>query len=424
LDLFSIERSKRIWDLKINNLNRNYDVVGVFNFDYGSPVPVYVNWKDLGIQGNTLVHVFDFWNKEYIGAFEKGIAVELPQTSCRVLTLVPATDKIQLVSTSRHITQGWLDLVNLSYDDKKMTYSGTSRIIKNDPYELRFAFPKGTNYKIKSVSAKTSLGSMPAKIYNHQGWSVVEFTSGTSTDVKWDIVFELSQLYKIPTEEPTQLWTEIDGFDGVNIRWVHRLQTSIGYQVYLNGELLGFTPNTVFPLRNLNSDQEYTVEVRTVGQDFSVGEKKASLKFSLKPMIPQQMYLSDLVPEREGKGWRLPEKNLTILGKGMKMGGKSYAYGLGIPSNSEMEYNLKGQFTTFTALVGIDDENKKENEAEFIVLGDSKELWRSGMITNQIPPKQVNVDIKNVKKIVLKVVRGTNGASGDQTNWADPVVIR
>ena len=33
LDLFPSERNKRIWDLKINHLGRNYDVVGVFNFD-------------------------------------------------------------------------------------------------------------------------------------------------------------------------------------------------------------------------------------------------------------------------------------------------------------------------------------------------------------------------------------------------------
>ena len=33
LDLFSSDRNKRIWDLKVNHLGREYDVVGVFNFD-------------------------------------------------------------------------------------------------------------------------------------------------------------------------------------------------------------------------------------------------------------------------------------------------------------------------------------------------------------------------------------------------------
>jgi hypothetical protein len=68
---------------------------------------MFVGWKDLGLPNDRRVHVFDFWNREYLGAWEKGVSVELPPTSTRVLTLVPATDQIQLVSTSRHITQGW-----------------------------------------------------------------------------------------------------------------------------------------------------------------------------------------------------------------------------------------------------------------------------------------------------------------------------
>ena len=88
-----------------------------------------------------------------------------------------------------------------------------------------------------------------------------------------------------------------------------------------------------------------------------------------------------------------------------------------------MEYNLKGRFSTFTAVVGIDDENKKEGEAEFILIGDGKELWKSGTMTNKDQPKQVNVDIKNINKLVLKVRRGPKGATGDQTTWADAMVI-
>lgn len=423
LDLFSVERNKRIWDLKINHLGNNYDVVGVFNFEYGAPVPVYVNWNELGIKDNASVHVFDFWNKEYLGAYDKGVALELPQTSCRVLALVPSNGKIQLVSTSRHMTQGWVDLKEQSFDEKTLKYKGKSQIVKNDPYELRFAFPKGSNYVIKAASATSASGSIPVKFRNYQGWAVAEITIAKTEDVKWEVTFEPSKLYSIPTEEPSELWAESVGFDGANIHWVHRLQTTIGYQVYMNGELLGYTPNTVFPLKNLNPELEYNVEVRSVGQDFAVSEKKAALKFSVKPLLPKQIYLSELMPEREGKGWRLPEKDFTVLGKGIKLGGKFYTRGLGIPSNSEMEYNLKGKFSTFSAVVGIDDENKKEGDAEFILIGDGKELWKSGTMTNKDQPKLVNVDVKNINKLVLKVDRGLKGASGDQTTWADAMVI-
>ena len=78
LDLFPSRQNKRIWDLKISHLGRNYDVVGVFNFDEAKPEHMYLNWKELGIPGNGPVHVFDFWNKEYLGAWEAGMASTVP----------------------------------------------------------------------------------------------------------------------------------------------------------------------------------------------------------------------------------------------------------------------------------------------------------------------------------------------------------
>ena len=422
LDLFSIQKNKRIWDLKINHLGRNYDVVGLFNFDSDKSSPVYLNWNDLGIATDKLVHVFDFWNKEYLGAFEKGIALDLPQTSCRVLALVPDNGQIQLVSTSRHITQGWVDLTEQNFNPKTNVYSGISKVVKNDVYELRFAFPKGKNYVVKSATAQSSDGKLPVTFHSYQGWAVASFVSPKTTEVKWNVVFEPSQLYTIPTEEPTGLWIERVGFDGANVRWSHRMQDYLGYQVYLNGTLLGYTPSTLFPLRGLNPDTGYNVEVRTVCNDYSVSDKKADIKFMLRPLLPETIYLSELDPTNEGKGWRLPEKDKTILGKGIKLGGKIYSHGMGVPSGSEVEYELKGYFSTFSALVGIDEENNKEGNDEFVVIADGKELWRSGWMKRSSGTKEVELTIKGVNKLVLKVIRGEGGASGDQTNWADAKV--
>jgi hypothetical protein len=114
LDLFPSERNKKIWDLKIAHLGRNYDVVGVFNFGTDKAEQIRLDWKELGLPTNQPVHVFDFWNKEYLGAWPAGFAVKVSPTSCRVLTLLPDSNKIQLISTSRHITQGWMDIAAMS----------------------------------------------------------------------------------------------------------------------------------------------------------------------------------------------------------------------------------------------------------------------------------------------------------------------
>jgi len=100
LDLFPAERNKHIWDLKINHLGRDYDVVGVFNYDEAKSEQISLNWKDLGLPENVPVHVYDFWNKEYLGAWENGMTVNLSPTSCRVLTL-PAAYRARMSWMSR-----------------------------------------------------------------------------------------------------------------------------------------------------------------------------------------------------------------------------------------------------------------------------------------------------------------------------------
>ncbi|HEU4388102.1 MAG TPA: alpha-galactosidase, partial [Blastocatellia bacterium] len=132
LDLFPSQRNKRIWDLKVNHLGRAYDVVGVFNYDESRAELTQLNWTDLGIAPGGPVHVFDFWNGEYIGAWENGMTVSVSPSSCRVLTLLPDNGRIQLISTSRHITQGWVDLTAQHYDEPRNTWSGTSKLIKGE----------------------------------------------------------------------------------------------------------------------------------------------------------------------------------------------------------------------------------------------------------------------------------------------------
>src|SRR6185503_18431694 len=144
------------------------------------------------------IHVFDFWNKEYLGAWEKGVSLDLPPASTRVVALVPQEDHPQLVSTSRHLTQGWVDLVSQAYDATRNTYRGKSKVIKNDPYQLQFAFPRGKNFVVKQASARSPNGLLPVKIFNHQGWATVEINSPRTTEVTWNVSFASAESYHFP----------------------------------------------------------------------------------------------------------------------------------------------------------------------------------------------------------------------------------
>ena len=419
MDLFKSERNKRIWDLKVNHLGRNYDVVGVFNFDETRPSPIYVSWKDLGLPEDQPVHVFDFWNKEYLGAWEKGVSLDLEPASTRVLTLLPQQDHPQLISTSRHLTQGWVDLVSQAYEAANNSYQGRSKVVKNDPYEIRFVFPRGKNFRIKQAAASSMNGSLAVKISNHQGWATVEFNSPRTTEVKWNVSFTAAEVYHFPVREPQNLWAERVGIDGVNLRWTVQHQPAIGYQVWLNGKLLGLTSSQVFALRDLDPDTSYDVEVKTLWQDGTISEKKAALQFTVRQLLPDEVFLSELDPLRQTPGWRQAEFNRNFNGGGLSIAGRHFEKGIGMPTNSEIEFELNGTYSNFSAFVGIDDEhNNKDSIAEFVVLGDGKELWRSGGIKKADGAKAVKVNVKDVRRLMLRVRREGEGGR-IHADWVD-----
>jgi hypothetical protein len=419
LDLFPSRQKKRVWDLKISHLGRSYDVVGVFNYDESSSEKILLSWKDLGLAGAGPVHVFDFWNKEYLGAWEAGMALDVPPTSCRVLTLLPASDKIQLVSTSRHITQGWVDLAALNTDDEGTTFTGKSRVIKGDPYELRFAFPRGRNFVVKKAAAQDGSGELPVEVFNHQGWAAVRIPSPRTGEAAWEVTFEPAGSYKFAVRDPGNVQIRRSGLDGADLTWSSQYYLNAGYQVSLNGTLVGYTPNASFPLRGLDPDATCKVEVRTVWEDGTVSPKAATVTFTLRSLFPEEIRLSELSPNRTAVGSEAVQAEWVLSRPPFAVGGKQFENGIGLRAGSEVEYDLKGMFDTFSARVALDDTSPDINEPaglEFSVIGDGKVLWTSGILKKSDGLKPAEVQVSGVRSLVLKV---TGGAESQE--WRRPL---
>lgn len=414
LDLFPAQRNKRIWDLKVSHLGRNYDVVGVFNYGESKAEQVELKWADLGIPDDKPVQVFDFWGGEYVGAWEAGMAIDLAPTSCRVLTLVPMTEQIQLISTNRHITQGWVDLAQFAASADGMSFTGRSRVIKNDPYELSFAFPRGKNFAVKKATARGPKGVLATGAANHQGWATVRIEPTATVEVDWEVSFEAAPSYVFPTASPTGLRVERVGLDGVDFKWGAQYYLNVGYQVLLDGKIQGYAGSTAFPFRGLDPLREYTAEVRSVWEDGSVGErhKPAELKFSLLPLVPEDLALNsiDPLPAAAGGGRMGFGGPRPILARGQR-----HEAAIAVSGGAESAYDVKGLFQGFTASVAVDDSAPDAAKLEFIVLGDGKEVWRSGPLGKSDPPKSVVAKIEGVRRLGLKVVvvdAGTPPAAG------------
>ncbi|HET7152501.1 MAG TPA: T9SS type A sorting domain-containing protein, partial [Candidatus Kapabacteria bacterium] len=100
---------------------------------------------------------------------------------------VKADNYPELISTSRHITQGWVDLDTLAYDTVAMTMSGVSSVVGGDPYELRFAVPNNTQDSYIAESAEVD--SLPFDLKQDSNFITLDFTSPQSAHIPWKVHF-------------------------------------------------------------------------------------------------------------------------------------------------------------------------------------------------------------------------------------------
>lgn len=118
------------------------------------------------------------------------------------------------------------------------------------------------------------------------------------------------------------------------------------------------------------------------------------------------------------------QKNKSVEGHPLSIGGNHFERGIGTHADSRMDIKLNKTALCFEAVVGIDDEvstteeNKKASSATFIVYGDGKELWRSGMMKAGHPTKAIKVDLKGVDVLRL-FVSGGEDIICDHADWAD-----
>jgi len=258
--------------------------------------------------------------------------------------------------------------------------------------------------------------------------------SPATAEVSWNVVFEPADAYQYSTQAPTGLRVEPVGLDGGNLSWGAQYYLNAGYQVYLDGNLLGYSGNTIFPLRGLDPTRAYTAEVKAIWYDGTVGPRhqKSELKFALQSLLPNEVLLTTLEPVRTGAGGGRGGGRGGPAG-GLTAGGKRYEGGISARAGAEVEYDVAGIFTAFTAAVGVDD--SYDGALIFSVAGDGKELWSSGPMKKSGALAPVNVNITGVKRLVLRVTqsgaepaaqpsgRGQGrGGAGSQGAWLEPKV--
>ena len=185
-----------IWLVTDTRQQVRRDVLGLFNWDSANR-SIACGVQKAGLDPKKTYHAFDFWAATPVDSFSGQFKFDVPAQSCRVIAVRAAEGHPILVSTSRHVTQGMVDVTEEKWSTATKTLTGTSQMVSNDPYELRIAALQDEHQSWKLVSASVSdsdatagvaIAALPAR-RNEEGWLRLKVSSTTSRPVRWALRF-------------------------------------------------------------------------------------------------------------------------------------------------------------------------------------------------------------------------------------------
>ncbi len=127
----------------------------------------------------------------------------------------------------------------------------------------------------------------------------------------------------------------------------------------------------------------------------------------------------DLSPIRQDDGE--PRKQKSFGGHDMLIAGRKFDRGFSTHAESSLTLKLGGQAVGFSAEVGVDDEviGRPGGTVEFILLGDGRKLWSSGVMRTGDTAKPCQVPLAGVQTLELVVSDGDDNNYYDHADWAN-----
>jgi hypothetical protein len=367
----------------------------------------HITWESLGIKAGGRCHVFDFWNKTYLGCWEQGVFIDVPPMDVRVFSVQPESAKPQVLSTSRHVIQGALELSEVKYDSMTKTLSGKSKVVANDDYEIRFAVPLAA--KKRWVIKQARAGKLPVKIGSNNGCPVIRFSSPESKTVSWNVIFEIVAKEAMPQISSTGLPSVSFSKPGsASVRFATGEWNNIpACRIFVDGKLEGVAFQSPVELDGIVSDRKYAFATQNVNLDGEPMELECKNEIRVHVPASDVIYLSDLVAVTEKRTnsrvfHGITASNLSVNNRIMCLSGETFEHGIGVGACSEMTYAVPVGMSRFKSVIGVDDHSlTKEGEVTFSILLDGKGTCVGGKLKYGVNPIHVDLPLKSAKKLTL-----------------------
>lgn len=171
-------------------------------------------------------------------------------------------------------------------------------------------------------------------------------------------------------------------------------------------------------VHNVDTRKKGVYQVKyTINDEDVVAEKTVEVE-----VVSDYDYLSDEEWTSVKTDWGTPRRNSNIKGR---VNGelKEFEKGFGIHANGTITYDLSDKdYDNFEALLGVDlgIEAQNNSSIKFEIIGDDKVLATTDVLKHADNMVYINVPVKGVKELVIKVTDAGNGKDSDHSVIANP----
>jgi hypothetical protein len=144
-----------------------------------------VKFADLGLADDRDYLVFEFWTQTFLGKSKGSFKAPAqdPDNALQVFAIREARPYPWVLSTTRHLSQGGVCLMDEKWDKASNILSGRSAVVSGDPYVLTVHLPQG--FKLKSA---TTTGGK-AELANQKETATVRVVPSATKTVEWKMQF-------------------------------------------------------------------------------------------------------------------------------------------------------------------------------------------------------------------------------------------
>ena len=212
----------------------------------------------------------------------------------------------------------------------------------------------------------------------------------------------------------------------INLVWTNNANNQTGFNIDRSIDGVTFLPlssnvaGTSYSDSGLSAATMYYYRVRATNLVGDSANSNTASATTL-PATSTPTYLSDLPWVSATSGYKTVQRDKTINGNPITLGGVVYNKGIGTHAVSTIVYKLGGLYDTFVCDVGVDDEvnGKGVGSVIFQVIGDGKVLFDSGIINNAGPSAHIAISVAGVNQLSLVANNGVpNSIDYDHADWA------